>query len=392
MNKNLVVKDNALINASYNLELVEQRLILLAVVEARRTNQEIKSDDFLTICAENYINEFGVHRNVAYQALKDACSHLFERRFTYQKLTPKGNKETITSRWVQSVSYVENEAIVRLKFSDDVAPLITLLEKNFTSYELEQVAGLTSKYAVRLYEIIIAWRTKGRTPMFDIDELRNRLGVINDEYPRMETLKRKVIDFAVKQVNDKTDIDITYEQHKNGRKIVGFTFVVTQKSKGKLTISKAKDKERDANTVDIFDSLTDKEREIANQKNIYADNIGAGEEHRNNLIKQALEQYRQAELETKKKKEREKAEKQAKKAKEKIELDRAKDIFEKIKAEHRLINMYLARNIDPNHLQGLQQIRYNDGDFAGVFEMEQYKFEKLTDFRHLNLDFLQIKQ
>ncbi|STZ74903.1 replication protein [Moraxella lacunata] len=67
--------------------------------------------------------------------------------------------------------------------------------------------------------------------MFDIDELRNRLGVINDEYPRMETLKRKVIDFAVKQVNDKTDIDITYEQHKNGRKIIGFTFVVTQKSK-----------------------------------------------------------------------------------------------------------------------------------------------------------------
>ncbi|WP_267284265.1 RepB family plasmid replication initiator protein [Moraxella lacunata] len=55
---------------------------------------------------------------------------------------------------------MENEAIVRLKFSDDVAPLITLLEKNFTSYELEQVAGLTSKYAVRLYEIIIAWRTK----------------------------------------------------------------------------------------------------------------------------------------------------------------------------------------------------------------------------------------
>lgn len=33
MAKNLVVKDNALINASYNLELVEQRLILLAIVE-----------------------------------------------------------------------------------------------------------------------------------------------------------------------------------------------------------------------------------------------------------------------------------------------------------------------------------------------------------------------
>ena len=30
----LVVKDNALMNASYNLDLVEQRLILLAIVEA----------------------------------------------------------------------------------------------------------------------------------------------------------------------------------------------------------------------------------------------------------------------------------------------------------------------------------------------------------------------
>lgn len=131
MNKSLVVKDNALINASYSLELVEHRLIMLSIVEARRTKQEISSNEFLTIYAERYINEFGVHRNVAYQALKDACRHLFERRFTYHKLTTKGNKEVVTSRWVQSISYVEDEAIVRLKFSDDVAPLIHNLEKKF---------------------------------------------------------------------------------------------------------------------------------------------------------------------------------------------------------------------------------------------------------------------
>ncbi|UYZ90972.1 replication initiation protein (plasmid) [Moraxella bovis] len=136
---------------------------------------------------------------------------------------------------------------------------------------------------------------------------------------------------------------------------------------------------------------TGKGCEVFNQVGIGADNVGAGGQHRANLIKQALERHRQAELGIKKRKEREKAEKQAKKAKEKIELGRAKDIFENIKAEHRLINLYLARNIDPNHLQGLQQIRYNDGDFAGVFEMEKHKFEKLTNFRHLNLDFLQTK-
>lgn len=37
----LVVKDNALINASYNLDLVEQRLILLAIVEARESGRAL---------------------------------------------------------------------------------------------------------------------------------------------------------------------------------------------------------------------------------------------------------------------------------------------------------------------------------------------------------------
>ena len=37
----LVVKDNALMNASYNLDLVEQRLILLAIVEAENQEREL---------------------------------------------------------------------------------------------------------------------------------------------------------------------------------------------------------------------------------------------------------------------------------------------------------------------------------------------------------------
>ena len=41
----LIVKDNALINASYNLELVEQRLILLAIIEARENGKGINAND-----------------------------------------------------------------------------------------------------------------------------------------------------------------------------------------------------------------------------------------------------------------------------------------------------------------------------------------------------------
>ena len=255
MKKDLVVKDNALINASYNLDLAEQRLILLAILEARESN--IPSDRDLTIHAESYINHFNVHRNTAYKVLKDACKNLFERRFSYQKLTAKGNLENVMSRWVQRVSYVENEALVRIRFSDDVVPLITNLEKHFTSYELEQVSSLTSAYAIRLYELLIAWRSTGKVSMLETKELRSRLGVLDTEHQRMESFKRRVLEPAIKQINDHTDIKAEYEQHKRGRSIIGFSFSFKQKSKPKTV-----KEERDPNTPDFFIKMTDSQRHL----------------------------------------------------------------------------------------------------------------------------------
>lgn len=250
MKKDLVVKDNVLINASYTLDLVEQRLILLAILAARESNTPTDQD--LTVHVDSYINHFNVHRNTAYQALQDASRNLFERRFSYQKLTPKGNVEVVTSRWVQRISYVENEALVRIKFSDDVVPLITNLEKHFTSYELEQVSSLSSVYAVRLYEVLIAWRSVGRVAMIELQELRSRLGVLDTEHQRMEAFKRRVLEPAIEQINKFTDINADYEQHKQGRSIIGFSFKFKSKPKPKEITPK-----RDKDTIDMFCNLSD---------------------------------------------------------------------------------------------------------------------------------------
>ena len=385
MAKNLVVKDNALINASYNLELVEQRLILLAIVEARTSGKGVTPNNSLTITASSYMNHFGTNRNTAYQALKDACNNLFERQFSYIETNTKGNMEVVRSRWVSEIRYIDNEASVKLIFSPTVSPLITLLEKNFASYELEQVAQLNSKYAVRLYEVVIAWRSTGKTPMIAIDELRNRLGVLDNEYTVTADFKRWALDKPIKQINEKTEINLSYEQHKNGRKIVGFTFTVKQKSKPK----KLKTQEQDPKTPNIFDNLTDKEREIIVQKNAYADQIGATEQHRQNLIKKALEQHRQAEQSEQERKQREKAERLAQEQRDKERLELAKRQFEQILANNGLINAYIANNIVAKYLSGLQKIRFEQGDFrGGVFEMERYKFEQLHEWQRLNLKFL----
>ncbi len=217
--RELVVKDNALINASYNLDLVEQRLILLAIVEARESGKGINANDPLTVHAESYINQFGVHRNTAYQALKDACNDLFARQFSYQKINERGNIENYRSRWVSEIGYVDNEAVVKLIFAPAIVPLITRLEEHFTKYELQQVSNLSSAYAVRLYELLIAWRSTGSTPIIELSDFRQRIGVLDTEYKRMERFKTSVLELAIKQINEHTDITVKYEQHKRGRSI-----------------------------------------------------------------------------------------------------------------------------------------------------------------------------
>lgn len=81
MGNELIVKDNILINASYNLEVTEQRLILLSIIKARETGQGITAESTLTIHASDYMNHFKVDKSAAYEALKGAVQNLFNRKF-----------------------------------------------------------------------------------------------------------------------------------------------------------------------------------------------------------------------------------------------------------------------------------------------------------------------
>ena len=226
----LIVKDNALIQASYTLDTVEQRLILLAIAEARQTGHGITENSLLEVHASSYINTFNVEKHTAYTVLRDASKSLFDRYVTYHDINPKTGKDrSFHCRWVDKIGYESQSGIVFLRFTQDIVPLITRLEENFTKYELEQVSRLTSSYAIRLYELLIQWRSAGKTPIFDLSIFRQQLGVESHQYKTMSNFKTYVLDFALNQINELTDITAKYEQHKKGRSISGFSFTFKQK-------------------------------------------------------------------------------------------------------------------------------------------------------------------
>ena len=227
--KSLVVKDNRLIEASYRLDLSEQRLILLAIVQARLV-KPITSDTLIEITVSDYAAACSLDTKSGYQRLKEASDNLFQRWVQLRGIDVLTGKEALLkTRWVSSCIYVENAGLVRLRISPDIIPYISELEANFTSYQLKNVAQMTSTYAIRLYELLAQYKKIGNR-YFELSEFKRLLDADEKSYERIDNLKNKVLNIAVDQVNQFTDLSIAWTERRAGRTIIGLDFSVDQKT------------------------------------------------------------------------------------------------------------------------------------------------------------------
>jgi plasmid replication initiation protein len=228
--KEIVVKSNRLIEASYRLDLAEQRIILMAISVARETGSGITSDTFLEIHALDFVNTFNVDINTAYDQLKSAADTLFNRWIIIQESDPiTGKPSDLKTRWVSAIRYVNSAGIIRIQFSSCVVPYITRLENNFTSYAILSISKMSSNYAIRLYELLVQWHKVGHREI-QITELKCILGVQEEKsYERLERFKTKVINIAVSQINEFSDITVGYTQRKSGRTVTHLIFNITPK-------------------------------------------------------------------------------------------------------------------------------------------------------------------
>lgn len=247
MATDLVVKSNRLNMALQNLTLAELRIIQLAIVDARETGTGLNTDTPLRIDASRYAEAFGTTRQNGYILMKQAEETLFNRRFSFTDTD--GN--VVKSRWIQQAKYLDSEGAIELVFTTAVVKGISRIngaEEFFTQYLLKQTASLNSVYSVRLYELLVQWKTAGKTPLFELSVFREQMGLAEGEYLRMGNFKSRVLDIAVDEVNDKTDLTVSYIQEKKGRIVAGFKFSIKVKEQPKdekITL-------RDVNTTDMF--------------------------------------------------------------------------------------------------------------------------------------------
>lgn len=245
----LVVKDNALIDASFNLSLVEQRIMLLAIVEAREVDK-LTPNTAIEIAVSNYVQQFKADTNRIYSIIKDAARTLKRREFSYLDRY-KGQRAYTTANWVNKVTYIDNSGMVVLYLSEEVISLISRLEEQFTKYHLEQVSNFKSKYSTRLYELVVKWLSTGKTEKYEINDLRSKLGLGVNEYGTMSNFKINVLDKALGEINQHTEINLSYEQFKQGRAITAVQFKLNNK------VLKPAVDSKDPDTIDMFCNMTE---------------------------------------------------------------------------------------------------------------------------------------
>jgi plasmid replication initiation protein len=221
MNNLSITKSNALIDASYKLNVQAQKLVLacLAKVDPRPGAVVPKK---ITLTAIEYGELMGVHHN-ARRDLYKAADSLFKSSI----LLREGDLE-IEIYWVQKKSIkIKGESAVTLYWSEDVLKYITQLKSRFTSYKLRNIAKLQSSHSIRLYELLMKFKSTGERVIF-VDDFKDALG-ISGKYAQFKILKRDVITPSVSELNQRSDLQITFTTIKNGRSVGALGFEFKQK-------------------------------------------------------------------------------------------------------------------------------------------------------------------
>jgi len=238
MNNNLtVIKSNDLVQASYSLTLDERRLIDCAIAKIK-SGEPVP--DKIIITAEDYSEAWDIHPKTAYRQLKKSVLGLYHKDiFLFKKWNndeAKGKtskyKEGYHYRWVDSCAYKEDCGHVALSFTKWVKPYLEQLKANYTSYGLLEIGGLKSANAIRLYELLMQYKSTGYK-IDTVENLKMYFGVENKNMVWAD-FNRYILKPSAKKVVDKTNFTLTYRPVKVGRKVVSVEFFFSHVQQTKL--------------------------------------------------------------------------------------------------------------------------------------------------------------
>lgn len=216
-----VVKSNDLIQKSrYNLSTQEQKIILYLITKVKPEDTdlhlyEFKIKDFCEVCGIDTQN------GKNYIMLKDTIKKMADKSNWITIKNENGDEVETLLRWIEKPYIDKKSGTIKIRLDRDMKPYLLELKQRFTVYNLYYTLAMKSKYSIRLYEILKSYEFQHRK-LFDIDELKKLLSAEN--YTRYPDFQRYILDTSMREINDLSDLSITYEAIKDGKRYAKIQF------------------------------------------------------------------------------------------------------------------------------------------------------------------------
>lgn len=221
-----VYKNKKLNNANfgtYNLNDYQVFLQLISKIggvdESGKYLQPEQLQREQTLTAKEFATQFGLELDGVYTTLKKVAKKLTETSITLEK--PELFETWHIALCSQS-KYNYKEGSLTVKFTEEIMPYLAQVKKKFVLYNLKEVANFGSLYSTRLYELIQEFKDTGWL-MKSVEQLRGVFAV-GKKFKMYNDFKRFTFAHAADEINSQYEIDLKFEEIKEGRKVVAIRF------------------------------------------------------------------------------------------------------------------------------------------------------------------------
>jgi plasmid replication initiation protein len=210
--ENSIKKSNKLSMAKLNQGLTLNQMQLLAYA-IYSTQQDGKTE----FNKADFEEKFGIEKYQTRHAKEDA-QRLLDLKFSIEDLE---NNYFEYYNVFQSIKY--DNGLFRFKWTDDMVPHILELKEKYITTDLTITSQFKSGFSWTLYEYLKAHYGYWHKPISK-EAFMRLFGVENKKTYQNNTgrFKNTVLDIAIAEINQYTELNVSYVEEKRGRTIVGF--------------------------------------------------------------------------------------------------------------------------------------------------------------------------
>lgn len=218
----VLFKSNTLIKSNINITSVEYK-IFNKILYKCQIEKENKSQLRAVLTIDELSSIVKNKKENTVKALTESLEKFIKIpiRFEKQKsyvITTLINKVVVDKETLNFNCYLDK---------DLYEVLMGYKELGYSPINLKMIRQANGYYTQRFYELFRVWSGHNKDVTYTIDELKEWLMIEEGmSYDRYFNFKIKVVEPALKEINQKLNMKVSYKENKSGRSVISLTFIV----------------------------------------------------------------------------------------------------------------------------------------------------------------------